>query len=820
MEFPLLPLREMVIFPQMSKTFYVGRKDSIEAVQLAASQYDNQIFIITQKDSNIENPNLNDIFEIGTLSEIKKITTGPDKKIIKITITGLERAKIKDFYDENIIKKVILEKLKSKPLQDTLESETILNYLVKDFKKYINLTKIPFESIKQISESKDEDMLINSIIQHLKTTIEKKIELLSETDPIKRLTILDKIITDNIDMLYLEKKINFEVRKKIDKSQKEYYLNEQIKEIQKELGQLTDDDFYTEENLLKKLEALKTPEYAKEKALKELRRLNKIPALSPEAGVIRTYIDCILELPWGNILEESNDLNRAKKILNEEHYSLKKVKNRILEYLAVRQLNKMTKGPILCFVGPPGTGKTSLGKSVAHAVGKEFIRISLGGVRDEAEIRGHRRTYLGALPGKIIQSMKKISSNNPVFLLDEIDKMSSDFRGDPSSALLEVLDPEQNNQFVDHYLEIPYNLSNVMFITTANSKQGIPYPLLDRMEIINISSYTEIEKLNIAKKFLLQKEQLENGLTNIDIKISNACLIEIIRSYTMEAGVRSLQRQIATICRKIAKNIVLHKKEIKSIVITKRNLEKFLGKKKFIQPEIDKVLDIGVSHGLAWSEFGGSILPIEVVLYPGTGKINLTGKIGDVMQESAHAAFSYIRANADLFNIKYNNFYKDYDVHIHFPEGAIPKDGPSAGIAITCGILSALTKVPVNAIIAMTGEITLTGKVLAVGGLLEKTIAALKHRKEKIIIPFENQNDILEFPKNIKDRIEFIYVKKALEVIILTFNEKIFKNKVERKKASLPQEYNKKNQIKGNIKDKIISDKLNTIIENNNIITQ
>lgn len=800
-EYPLIPLREMVIFPGMEKTFYVGRQESVEAVNLSLTSYNSRIFLAAQKDSEKENPGEKDIYKIGVISEIIEANLGPDKKIIKILVRGIKRAKIIQLEDHGNLKKVTINNISDKELEDSSKSEALLNYIVKEFKKFIDLSKIPQEIIKAISVVENEDMLVNMIIPHLKVNIEKQIEMLEEENILKRLTLLGELIAANIEVLQIEKKINFEIKKKMDRSQKEYFLNEQMKEIQKELGQTGNNADFNKDEFENKLNEIGMPEYAKSKVLKEYKKISKLPPLSPESGVIRMYIDNLLELPWSKRTKDSADLKNAKIILDEDHYSLQKVKNRILEFLAVRQLNTKTKGPILCFVGPPGTGKTSLGKSVARAVGREFIRISLGGLRDEAEIRGHRRTYLGALPGKIIQSMKKVATSNPVFLLDEIDKMSSDFRGDPASALLEVLDPEQNNQFVDHYLEIPYDLSNVMFITTANSKRGIPYPLLDRMEIIYISSYTEGEKLNIAKKFLLPKEKLENGIEKIDIKISNTSILEIIRSYTMEAGVRSLQRQIASICRKIAKRVVLYNKKITSVVVNKNNLDKFLGKKKFISPEIDEKLDIGVSHGLAWSEIGGSILPIEVVLYPGSGKIILTGKLGDVMKESAKTAFSYIRANSYKFNIKYKNFYKDFDVHIHFPEGAIPKDGPSAGIAITCGILSALTKAPLQSKYAMTGEITLTGKILPVGGLKEKTLAAVRHKKEKVIIPEENEKDINELPSSIRKKVEFILTKRADEVFKFVFDNKIYSQskKSSKTKRTLPKNKNVDDQNFDNI---------------------
>ena len=777
-EYPFIPLREMVIFPGMKKYFYVGRIESVDAVNLSLSAYDKFIFLATQKDPNIEKPKYEDIYKIGVVCKIIDVKPGPDKNIIKLTVKGVERAEILSFNETGRVKKVKYSKLDLIVPKDNMKFDASLDFLIKEFKKFSNISKIPAETLKAISEIGNLELLINTLLSFLKATVENQIALLQERDFEKRISLLGEIISSNIEIIQLEKKINTEVRKKMDRSQKEYFLNEQIKEIQKELGNLNDeyDCFLNPEEFEKKLNELGLPDYAKEKAIKENNRLQKMQPISPEAGILRTYIEWLIDLPWNKKSEESNDFKKSKEILDKEHYSLNKVKNRILEFLAVRQLNPKTKGPILCFIGPPGTGKTSLGKSVAHSLGREFVRISLGGVRDEAEIRGHRRTYLGALPGKIIQSMKKVKTINPVFLLDEIDKMSSDFRGDPASALLEVLDPEQNYQFVDHYLEIAYNLSEVMFITTANSLQGIPYPLLDRMEIINISGYTEMEKLNIAKLFLLQKEKTENGIDKINFEIPDKTIIDIIRYYTMEAGVRSLQRQIASICRKVAKIVVLKNRSIEKIVITRKNLHKFLGKKRYLRASVDKVLDVGISHGLAWSEVGGTLLPIEAVLYPGSGKIILTGKLGEVMKESAQTAFSFIRSRAHIFDIKYKDFYKDYDVHIHFPEGAIPKDGPSGGIAITCAILSALTKVPMNSNVAMTGEITLTGKVLPIGGLKEKSLAASRHKKEIVIIPAENEKDLIEIPKTVRKKVDFKLVKRATDVFDIVFDKKIFNN--------------------------------------------
>ncbi|HOF01334.1 MAG TPA: endopeptidase La [Spirochaetota bacterium] len=786
--YPFIPLREMVIFPGLKKSFYVGRVDSVEAVNLSVEKYDKIIVMATQKDPAMETPKKEDIYRIGVIAKILEVRPGPEKNIIKLTVKGIRRVEIEDYVENNSIKKVKINEIEFR--KDISDSQTSiqLDLIVREFKKFSALAKIPFETLKSISEIDNLELLINTLMSFLKVSIDKQIETLQELDINKRLFHISEYIAANIEIYQLDKKINLEVKRKMEKSQKEYYLNEQIKEIQKELGTFSDDsDFFANiEEFKKKLNELGLPEYAVDKALKEYKRLQKTQPMSPEAGIIRTYIEWILDLPWQAKTEDSRDFQKSKEILNRDHYSLNKVKNRILEFLAVRQLNNKTKGPILCFVGPPGTGKTSLGKSVAMSLGREFVRISLGGVRDEAEIRGHRRTYLGALPGKIIQSMKKVKTINPVFLLDEIDKMSSDFRGDPASALLEVLDPEQNFQFSDHYLEIPYNLSETMFIATANSIQGIPYPLLDRMEIINISGYTEAEKMHIARNFLLKKEMEENGITGIDFQVTDRALLDIIRYYTMEAGVRSLQRQIASLCRKTAKLIVLKEMKITKIQINRKNLSKFLGKKKYVRAKIDEVLDVGISHGLAWTEIGGTLLPIEAVLYPGSGKIVLTGKLGEVMKESAQTAFSYLRANAYLFDIKYEKFYKDYDVHIHFPEGATPKDGPSGGIAICCAILSALTKIPMNSNVAMTGEITLTGKVLPIGGLKEKSLAAARHKKDIVIIPNENEKDLVEIPRTVRKRIKFMAVEKILQVFDIVFDKSIYADAVDEKEKKKP----------------------------------
>lgn len=772
---PLIPLREMVIFPGVIKSFYVGRKESITAIEKAVESFDSKVFLITQRNSKINDPLLEDLFEVGVIGNIIEIKPTPDKKVLKIVVGGIRPCRILDIIDCETYNSANVEYLDDAVIEDEKKIETLFTLIVKEFKRYVELSKLQPDTLKKVESSKNHIDFFNNIMQYLTVNIETQIEILKDNKIDTYFSKLAEMIYANIENIQLEKKITQEVRKKLEKNQKDFFLYEQMKEIQKELGNTEEDfDLYNLDDFIKKLDSLKIPQQIKDKIVKEQKKLLKLPPVSQENGLIKNYIDTLLELPWFEKTEDNKNLNKAKDILDSRHYSLKKAKNRILEFLSVRQLNPHTKGPILCFVGPPGTGKTTLSKSVAEAMNREFVRISLGGVRDEAEIRGHRRTYLGALPGKIIHSMKKVKTMNPVFLLDEIDKMSSDFRGDPASALLEVLDPEQNSQFMDHFLEVPYDLSGVMFICTANSVQGIPYPLLDRMEIIHINSYSDEEKLKITNNFIIPKEKKENGIDNIELNISQSALKQIIRNYTMESGVRSLQRQIASICRKTAKRIVLNNSKKEKINITSKNLHLYLGKKKYIEPAVDDFLDIGVSHGLAWSELGGAILPIEIVLYPGKGGIILTGKLGEVMKESAHTAFSYIKSKSHMFAIKYHDFSKEYDLHIHFPEGATPKDGPSGGIAITCGILSALTKTPIKSTIAMTGEVTLTGRVLAIGGLREKSLAALRHGKKEVIIPESNSKDLQELPKNVLNKIEFRAVKRVEDLFGIVFDSSVF----------------------------------------------
>jgi ATP-dependent Lon protease len=603
--------------------------------------------------------------------------------------------------------------------------------------------------------------LADIIASHLSLKTDVKQEILEAITPKTRLTKLYEIITREIEILEIERKINLRVRKQMEKTQKEYYLREQLKAIQKELGE-KDEKTAEVEEYRQRIAELKLPEYVEEKALKEVERLEKMPPAVAESAVIRTYLDWILSLPWTNETQDRLDINIAEKILNEDHYALEKVKERILEYLAIRQLVKKMKGPILCLVGPPGVGKTSLAKSVARALERKFVRISLGGVRDEAEIRGHRRTYVGALPGRIIQAMKQAGSKNPVFLLDEIDKMSADFRGDPASALLEVLDPEQNNSFSDHYIELPFDLSKVMFITTANALYNIPRPLLDRMETIYISGYTEEEKVKIAQKYLIPKQLKEHGLKRENLIISEGTVRNIIRYYTREAGVRNLEREIAAICRKSARKLLKEKGE--QIKVTTRNLNKFLGIPRYRYGEVEKGNEVGVATGMAWTESGGDILAIEVSVMAGKGKLTLTGKLGDVMQESAYAGLSYIRSISDRLNID-EKFYEQNDIHIHVPEGAIPKDGPSAGITMATALASALTGTPVNKNVAMTGEITLRGRVLPVGGIKEKVLAAHRAGIKTIILPKQNKKDLEEIPINIKKKLNFVLVDNMEQVL-------------------------------------------------------
>jgi len=750
---PLIPLRDIIVFPYMVLPLFVGRDKSIKALERAMGE-DKSILLAAQKKARTENPGREDIFEVGTLGTILQLLRLPDGTV-KVLVEGKRRARIKDYITEEECFVVEAEEMHDL-VDETVESEAVMRSVIKSFETYVKFNKkIPPEMIVSVTSIEDPGRLADTIASHLTVKLEEKQALLDTQNPTMRLERLYSIMESEIEVLQVEQKIRHRVKRQMEKTQKEYYLSEQMKAIQKELGEK--DELKGE--LQEFEDALKKKKLSKEAAKKvkqEIKKLKLMNPMSAEATVSRNYIDWVLALPWGEIKEEKKDLTEAERILEEDHYGLKQVKERILEYLAVRGLVKKMKGPILCLVGPPGVGKTSLAKSIARATGRPFVRLSLGGVKDEAEIRGHRRTYIGSMPGKIIQSLKKATSNNPVFLLDEVDKMSSDFRGDPASALLEVLDPEQNHAFNDHYLDCDYDLSEIMFITTANAMQGIPYPLLDRMEIIRIPGYTELEKLHIAEKFLITKQLKAHGLEPGNIELKKAAILNIIRRYTKEAGVRNLERKIAAICRKSAR-IILEKGRDNMVHVGSRKIAKFLGVPQYRYGIIGEKDEIGVATGLAWTEVGGELLAIEVAIVPGKGKLIITGKLGDVMQESAQAAVTYIRSRAGELGLA-KDFYQKLDIHIHVPEGAIPKDGPSAGITMATAIASALVEIPVRKGVAMTGEITLRGKVLPIGGLKEKLLAAHRAGLSTVLIPEDNEKDLKEIPAQILKKITPVLV--------------------------------------------------------------
>ncbi|MCS7180750.1 MAG: endopeptidase La [bacterium] len=756
---PALPLRDLVIFPHMVVPLLVGRTKSLNSIEEAISN-EGYLVVVFQKEPNIEDPSYEDIYQIGVLTKIVqslKETSG----VMKILVEVLERVKINDFSTYKNYFSVNFDYLKEETEIDT-EVEAMTRLLNELLQKYLNLNiSVPKELYNTISTLDSPSKICDSIGGYLPLKMKDKIKIL-ETIPIKeRLSTLIDIMNKEIEVLEVQKKIQDKVIKKIEDSQRQYILTEQLKQIQKELGKEEETPEILE--LKEKIKKANMPKNVEEKALEELNRLSKMMPLSPEATVSRTYIEWLCSLPWSVSTQDNLDIKHAEKILNEDHYGLEKVKERILEYLAVRSRTDSLRGPILCFVGPPGVGKTSLGKSIARALGRKFVRVSLGGIRDEAEIRGHRRTYIGSLPGRIIQSIRKAGVNNPVFLLDEIDKLGKDFRGDPASALLEVLDPEQNKNFSDHYLEVEFDLSKVLFITTANTEFTIPPPLLDRMEVISLPGYTIWEKKEIAKHFLIPRQLKEHGLNENNIKFSDDVIFKIIKNYTREAGVRNLEREIANICRKITKTIVETKKE-GPYLITVKNIEKYLGPEKFSSFEIEKENKVGVATGMAWTEYGGEIIFTEVLTMKGKGELILTGQLGDVMKESARAALSYVRAHAEKLGIN-PDFYKELDIHIHVPEGAIPKDGPSAGVTIITALVSNLTGKPVDANLAMTGEITLQGKVLKIGGLKAKILAAQRAGIKKVIIPKENDKDLIEIPKKVKESLEIIEVEDVNEVL-------------------------------------------------------
>jgi ATP-dependent Lon protease len=832
-ELCLVPLRDMVIFPNMVVPFFVGRKKSIRAVQEAMSE-GKLLFLATQKHNSEEEPGEEDIYPIGTVARILQMLKLPDGTI-RLLVEGNERANIVRYVESEAYFKVQVRTIEESP-SVAADISALTRTVVNEFNRYNALyKKIPKEILAGIEKVDSPHKLVNMICSNIAIKIEKKIELLSQVDIRQRLENLATTLAMETQILEIEQKITSKVRKKIQKTQKEYFLQEQLKEIHKELGTDKEDPTGVKD-LEVKLKGKNLPADVYQKCEKELKRLARMQPISPESAVLRTYLEWIVDLPWTESTKEIRDIEYARKILDEDHYDLKKVKERVLDFIAVRLLNQeQVKGPILCFVGPPGTGKTSLGKSVARALGRNFVRISLGGVRDEAEIRGHRKTYVGALPGKILQSMRKAGSRNPVFLLDEVDKMSSDFRGDPASALLEVLDPEQNSTFMDHYLEVQYDLSHVMFITTANSVHNIPYPLQDRMEIIHIPGYSEFEKLKIAQAFLIPKQIEENGLGWAKIRFQEAAILKIIQNYTMESGVRNLERQIATVLRKIARQAVKKglpteeagaadraqseesrleapaadgtqadearaeqsRSEEKepgvaeslvgespgvraaenrpaktnksfSITVTPKRISGYLGHESYQEKMLDPKTKPGLVYGLAWTELGGRLLPVEVALLEGKGELILTGSLGDVMKESAQTALSFLRANADALKIR-PDFNKDRDIHIHVPEGSIPKDGPSAGITIGAALLSALRGKAVKKGFAMTGEITLTGRLLPIGGIKEKVLAAHRNRMSDVLMPEMNRKDIEELPREVRTTMSFHLAETILDALLVLF---------------------------------------------------
>ena len=757
---PLLPLRDIIVFPHMVVPLFVGRQRSIKALE-EATQKQSLIFLSSQKDAKTNDPSEEDIYKIGTLGSVVQMLKLPDGTV-KVLIEGKKRARVTRFVPNAEFFLVDVEEA-----TEVIERNTEVDALVREvhttFENYVKLKKkIPPEMVMSVSSIDDPGRLSDTIVAHLGIKLEDRQNLLETFQAAERLEKVLGHMRAEIEILEVERRIRSRVKKQMERSQKEYYLNEQMRAIQKELGEK--DEFKNEiQEIEEKLKQKKLSAEAKDKVDKELKKLKMMSPMSAEATVVRNYIDWILSLPWNEFTDDKLDINEAERVLEEDHYGLEKVKERILEYLAVQSLVGKIKGPILCLVGPPGVGKTSLGRSIARATGRKFVRVSLGGVRDEAEIRGHRRTYIGALPGKIVQSMKKAGSSNPVFLMDEIDKMSTDFRGDPSSALLEVLDPEQNTSFNDHYLDLDYDLSKVMFITTANTLDRIPRPLQDRMEIIRIAGYTELEKLSIAKKYLMEKQKEANGLTADNLVFTDNALLGVIRHYTKEAGVRNLEREIAAICRKVAVEVV-RKDRNAHIQVGSKSLHKYLGPVKFRYGKADAEVKVGVTTGLAWTELGGELLATEVTIMPGKGQLIITGKLGDVMQESAQAAMSYVRSRATELGLE-RDFYQKLDIHIHVPEGAIPKDGPSAGITMATSLVSALMKVPVYNDMAMTGEITLRGNVLPIGGLKEKVLAAHRAGIKKVLIPAENEKDIEEIPATVLKTVEIQLVGHMDEVL-------------------------------------------------------
>jgi ATP-dependent Lon protease len=757
---PVLPLRDVVVYPHMVIPLFVGREKSIRALESAMDD-DKRILLVAQKSAEVDDPQVSDIHEIGTLSTILQLLKLPDGTV-KVLVEGAQRASVVGFQTTEEFFSAAIEIKSGGEHAGERETEVLMRSLLTLFDQYVKLNKkVPPEILTSLSGIDEPGRLADTIAAHMALKLDEKQRILEIEDVRQRLEHLMGIIEAEIDVLQIEKRIRGRVKQQMEKSQREYYLNEQMKAIQKELGEMDDVPNEVDE-LQDKIDKAGMSKEAKTKANAELNKLKMMSPMSAEATVVRNYIDWLVSVPWKKRTKIRHDLALAETVLDEDHYGLEKVKERILEYLAVQQRVRKLKGPILCLVGPPGVGKTSLGRSIARATNRKFTRMSLGGVRDEAEIRGHRRTYIGSLPGKIVQNLSKVGVRNPLFLLDEIDKMSMDFRGDPSSALLEVLDPEQNSTFGDHYLEVDFDLSDTMFVATANSL-NIPGPLLDRMEVIRIPGYTEDEKINIATRYLLAKQIKNNGLKDSELQISENAIRDVIRFYTREAGVRSLEREIAKICRKVVKELLLEKSGDK-ITVSPRNLEKYLGVKRFRYGRAEEHDQIGQVTGLAWTEVGGELLSIESTIVPGKGRLIHTGQLGDVMQESIQAATTVVRSRAEALGVE-EDFYQKYDIHVHVPEGATPKDGPSAGVGMCTALVSALTRIPVRADVAMTGEITLRGEVLPIGGLKEKLLAAHRGGITTVLIPEENRKDLAEIPKNVKDKLDIRPVKWIDEVL-------------------------------------------------------
>lgn len=792
-ELPLLPLRDLIIFPHMMMPLFVGREKSIAALEHAMTQQ-TEIVLAAQKDAKTNSPTPEEIFEIATIGTIVQLLRLPDGTV-KVLVEGKQRARIQSFKQNDPFYTVEIEVL-GEDTDANVENQALIRSIKNTFETYVKLNKrIPPEILMRISSIDNPSELADIIAAQLNLKLEDKQKILEIFDAAKRLEHILGLMTGEIEILEVEKKIRNRVKKQMERSQKEYYLNEQMQAIQKELGEK--DEFQQEiADLEDRLRKKEMPQEGRDKVKKEIKKLKMMSPMSAEATVVRNYIDWTLSLPWGDYAEEKHDITFAEDVLNEDHWGLERVKERVIEYLSVLSLAPDMKGPILCLAGPPGVGKTSLARSIARALNKPFARISLGGVRDEAEIRGHRKTYVGAMPGKIIQAMRKVEKGNPVVLLDEIDKMASDFRGDPSSAMLEVLDPEQNSSFQDHYLELDYDLSKVMFIATANLLHTIPRPLLDRMEIITIEGYTENEKFHIARQYLVPKQLKNHGLADRNVKMQDDGLRHIIRHYTREAGVRNLERQIGTVARKLAHEIVKEEairklgkkkatpaKKTAFLNLTPKRITELLGPEKYRHGRVEDSNEVGLTYGMAWTEVGGDLLPVEATVVPGKGKFTVTGQLGDVMKESCSAAMSYVRSRGPLFGLDKEYFYS-YDIHIHLPEGAVPKDGPSAGIALTTSIVSAILKIPVKRIVAMTGEVSLRGKVLAIGGLKEKIMAAHRGGIKLVIVPKENEKDLKEIPKEVMKDLKVTLVDHVDQVLVNALDIKnpkeLFKAKAER----------------------------------------